>query len=338
MSKRKAKHEGGKGSAESLETRLGKLRLFADMSEKEIADVIRQLGGTVRCFAKDEIVVYEGTKAKWVVPVLSGRLTVFESGASGVRHPVRVVEAGRLFGATMVTAKLILSEWVAGNVVKTTATAKTLNADGKTATLEVVKSKVVLRSFVVDFENGTLDSDGTRLMDLCEPTAATAETDVTTFVLEEVADGATNAYAYVTATYNAKKALFAFTGKLWDGTAVKGVTYALDRETKSGGRCLAPVLLTDKAKNAIYLELSTDGSWCRVLENGKGVQMGLDGMSPWSAGFFSAALKGAKLVQLLPTAQEGVVLTEGGETVQFRGIAVGSKKGHPVQARVVFLR
>ena len=106
MSKRKAKHEGGKGSAESLETRLGKLRLFADMSEKEIADVIRQLGGTVRCFAKDEIVVYEGTKAKWVVPVLSGRLTVFESGASGVRHPVRVVEAGRLFGATMVTANL----------------------------------------------------------------------------------------------------------------------------------------------------------------------------------------------------------------------------------------
>lgn len=106
MSKRKAKQEDGKGTAESLEARLGKLRLFAGMSEKEIADVIRQLGGTVRCFAKDEIVVYEGTKAKWVVPVLSGRLTVFESGASGVRHPVRVVEAGRLFGATMVTANL----------------------------------------------------------------------------------------------------------------------------------------------------------------------------------------------------------------------------------------
>ena len=213
------------------------------------------------------------------------------------------------------TAKLVLSEGKAGAIVKTTVTAKALNADGKTATLEVVKNKAVLRSFVVDFENGTLNSDGTRLMDLCEPTAATEETDVTTFVLEEVADGATNAYAYVTATYNAKKALFAFAGKLWDGTAVKGTTYALDRATSSGGHLLAPVLLADKAKNAIYLELSDDGSWCRVLENGTPVSVGADGTTPWSACAAAAALKGTALSQLAPGAREGVILTDGVATV-----------------------
>lgn len=83
-----------------------KVRLFAGLSCEEIAEVISQIGGDVRHFAKGKAVVYEGTKAKWVVPVLSGRLTIFESVAGGTRHSVRVVEAGELFGSTMVTSNL----------------------------------------------------------------------------------------------------------------------------------------------------------------------------------------------------------------------------------------
>jgi len=106
MSKCKVKSDGTHGSDEGLEARLKALRLFAGMSAREVAEVIGRVGGTVRRFDKGEVIVYEGTKAKWVVPVLGGRLTVFESGASGARHPVRVVEAGQCFGATMVTANL----------------------------------------------------------------------------------------------------------------------------------------------------------------------------------------------------------------------------------------
>jgi len=86
---------------------------------KEICEVVRRTGCVVRRFDKGEVVVYEGTKAKWVVPVLAGRLTVYESGANGVRHPVRVVEAGHLFGATMVTANL---EYYPGMAVATEPT------------------------------------------------------------------------------------------------------------------------------------------------------------------------------------------------------------------------
>lgn len=89
-----------------LAERLAKVRLFAGMSCEEIAAVIRRIGGDIRRFAKGEAVVYEGTKAKWVVPVLSGRLTIFESVAGGTRHAVRVVEAGQVFGSTMVTSNL----------------------------------------------------------------------------------------------------------------------------------------------------------------------------------------------------------------------------------------
>lgn len=41
-----------------------------------------------------------------LVPVLSGRLIVYESGSSGKRQFVRTVEAGQLFGATLVTTRL----------------------------------------------------------------------------------------------------------------------------------------------------------------------------------------------------------------------------------------
>ena len=204
------------------------------------------------------------------------------------------------------TVKLTCQE----NAVKTKATTKSLDPSGTTATLRANG-----RTFVLDFANETMSVDGSKVADLCERAAATAAKDVTTFVLEEIVDGETNASAYVTATYNVKKGSFALAGKLWDGTAVKGTTYALDKATPSGGLCLAPVLLTDKAKNAVYLELSDDGSWCRVLENGEAVSIGADGTTPGSAGFAATALKGAMLVSVQPTALEGVVLTDEGEAV-----------------------
>ena len=89
-----------------LVERLAKIRLFAGMPREEIAEVVRLIGGEVRRFAKGEALVYEGTKAKWVVPILSGRITIFESGSCGVRHSVRVVGAGQVFGSTMVTSNL----------------------------------------------------------------------------------------------------------------------------------------------------------------------------------------------------------------------------------------
>ena len=89
-----------------LAERLAKFRLFEGMSREEISTIVEFLDGKVRAFRKGEPVVYEGTKAKWVVPVLSGRLTIFESGSGGVRRPMRVVEAGQVFGSTMVTSNL----------------------------------------------------------------------------------------------------------------------------------------------------------------------------------------------------------------------------------------
>ena len=89
-----------------LAERLAKVRLFSGMLREELAEVVGFLDGEARSFRKGEVVVYEGTKAKWVVPVLSGRLTIFESGSGGVRRPMRVVEAGQLFGSTMVTSNL----------------------------------------------------------------------------------------------------------------------------------------------------------------------------------------------------------------------------------------
>ena len=89
-----------------LAERLAKFRLFEGMSREELVAVVGFLDGEAQSFRKGEAVVYEGTKAKWVVPVLSGRLTIYESGSGGVRRSVRVVEAGQLFGSTMVTSNL----------------------------------------------------------------------------------------------------------------------------------------------------------------------------------------------------------------------------------------
>ena len=104
MSTRKAKDGSGDGKPVGVDPRLERFRLFSGIPAAEIAEIVRRIGSGVRRFAKGEVIVYEGTKAKWVVPVLSGRLEILESGASGGRHLARVVEAGQLFGSTMVTS------------------------------------------------------------------------------------------------------------------------------------------------------------------------------------------------------------------------------------------
>ncbi|MDO5319842.1 MAG: Crp/Fnr family transcriptional regulator [bacterium] len=101
-------------AVESLVERLMTVRLFDGMPREVVSEFVRRIGGEVRQFKKGETVVYEGTKAKWVVPIFSGRLTIFESGSGGVRHSVRVVEAGQIFGSTMVTSNL---EYYPGAVV-----------------------------------------------------------------------------------------------------------------------------------------------------------------------------------------------------------------------------
>jgi len=85
---------------------IGWIRLFAGMSDGQITEILRHLGGSVRRFAKGVTIVHEGTKAKWLVPVLSGVVSVYEPGANGERHLVRTIEAGGLFGATLVTTRL----------------------------------------------------------------------------------------------------------------------------------------------------------------------------------------------------------------------------------------
>jgi len=86
--------------------RVGRLRLFAGMSETQIAEVVRLVGGRVRRHAKGAVIEHEGSKASWLVSVLSGVVSVYEPGANGERHLVRTVEAGQLFGATLVTMRL----------------------------------------------------------------------------------------------------------------------------------------------------------------------------------------------------------------------------------------
>lgn len=102
----KDKATTGDCGAGNPEVRLKKLRLFAGFSPDEVSDVVRRLGGEVRRFAKGEVILHEGTAAKWLMPVLSGVISVYEPGANGERHLVRSVEAGELFGATLVTTRL----------------------------------------------------------------------------------------------------------------------------------------------------------------------------------------------------------------------------------------
>jgi len=82
-----------------------RLRLFAGMSTDEVSEVVRHIGNGVRHYRKGETIVHEGTKARWLIPVLSGVVSVYEPGANGERHLVRTLESGQLFGATLVTTR-----------------------------------------------------------------------------------------------------------------------------------------------------------------------------------------------------------------------------------------
>jgi len=95
-----------KASAKNAERdieRLKETRPFAGMSPSEIEVVVGHAGGEVRRFAKGEMVVYEGTKVKWFMLVLGGRLDICEVGAGGVRNIARVIEAGGTLGAMFLT-------------------------------------------------------------------------------------------------------------------------------------------------------------------------------------------------------------------------------------------
>lgn len=81
-------------------------RLFAGMSFTETQGVIRRVGICARQFSKGEVIVHEGSAAKWLLSVLSGVINVYESGAGGERHLARTVETGGVFGATLVTMRL----------------------------------------------------------------------------------------------------------------------------------------------------------------------------------------------------------------------------------------
>jgi len=101
-----ARHNNGASVSDLQMIRIGRLRLFAGMSEAQVAEVVRLIGGKVCRYKKGEIIEHEGSKAKWLVPVLLGVVSVYEPGANGERHLVRTVEAGSLFGATLVTMRL----------------------------------------------------------------------------------------------------------------------------------------------------------------------------------------------------------------------------------------
>jgi len=91
---------------DELVERLARLALFEGMAADEVREIVRRIGGGIRRFARRETVVREGVEAKWVVPVLRGRLEVHESGADGESHLVRIIETGGLFGSTLVTSNL----------------------------------------------------------------------------------------------------------------------------------------------------------------------------------------------------------------------------------------
>jgi len=103
MSKRKTELHNVTGVADD---RIGTLRLFAGMPAETVREIVGRIGVNVRRFLKGETIVHEGTEAKWLLPVLSGVVSVYEPGANGERHLVRTVEAGQLFGSTLVTTRL----------------------------------------------------------------------------------------------------------------------------------------------------------------------------------------------------------------------------------------
>lgn len=106
MSKRKSSLNDESDVVEVPDDRIGMLQLFANIPPSTVRGIVGRIGGSVRRYSKGETIVHEGTEAKWLLPVLSGVVSVYEPGANGERHLVRTVEAGQLFGATLVTTRL----------------------------------------------------------------------------------------------------------------------------------------------------------------------------------------------------------------------------------------
>jgi len=214
-------------------------------------------------------------------------------------------------GTTNVTTKGVVSQ-----VTKTTVTVKNLDANGTTATLVLPKDKKnpdsVDRTCVVDFENRKVFVAGVHLLYIYEKASSYTVSDVTTAVLEEVNGAETNAYAYVTLTYNAKTTTFAVTGKLWDGTAIKGTVNAL-----VWNGYLSPLLVIDKAKNAVVISLGIDECdnevSVEIFENGKHIEIGKSGYFPWMDSFAAAELKGKKFNPLTDDGQLVVQQEDGSE-------------------------
>jgi len=207
---------------------------------------------------------------------------------------------------------------VASQVTKTTATAKNLDADGKTATIVLPRNKKDSASFdrtcVIDFGNKYVKIDGDTEMSLfvketTDDYSSGYWSEVTTIVAEE--QGAeTNAYAYVTATFDVKKRSFKLQGKLWDGTAISATA---DMILSGIGPATAPILVVDKAKNAVLMLFACD-EFGRVAasfaENGHAVSIGDNGYDPWSKQFSASDLKSKKFGQLTEDDQLVVLLPD----------------------------
>ena len=198
---------------------------------------------------------------------------------------------------------------VQSSVRKTTVTVKNLDAGGMTATLTLPKDKKdplsADRTCVLCFGYNKMQVEGAPTIGLFESDPSWVEYDVSPVVLEESGGGVTSAYGYLTATYKSGK--FTYAGKLWDGTAVKGTAYPL----ADSSHYISPVLVTDKAKNAVTIILAGSGvgMYALVRENGK-YHSGIESLS---AGYSTEDLKSKKFNQMMPDATKLVVLTDAGE-------------------------
>jgi len=193
------------------------------------------------------------------------------------------------------TVKLVFTEGAVAKTVKTTVSVKNLDANGHTATFLLPRDKsdpfAEDRICVLDFAAETLVVDDDIVMGLHEKVSDWQDpAEVVEFVVEEDLGTMTNVYAYLTATYAAKTASYAITGKLSDGSTVKGTVYTLCHGA------LSPILVANKMKDAVLIALGKDdeGYSVAIRENGESVNIG----HVWTAAFAATALKSKKFNQL----------------------------------------
>ena len=86
---------------EDILPKVVKLPLFRGCLPKEVADILRELQGSVRKFDAGEMVLHECAQAASVAVVVSGVVFAYECGlAEDSRHLVQRLYAGGTFGAT----------------------------------------------------------------------------------------------------------------------------------------------------------------------------------------------------------------------------------------------